>query len=69
MLTHGMGSTPPPPPRLLFETGVSFTISKFNIAVKVDLVEVFYCLKQIFHLLYDKSVAPAEALLYFSLVV
>ena len=33
-------------------------------AVKIDLVEVDYYLKQVFHLLHDKCFAPVEALLY-----
>ena len=41
----------------------------FHINVKIDLVEVAYYLKQVFHLLYDKSVTPAVALLYFSLIL
>ena len=40
------------------------TYSKFHLAVKIDLVEVVYYLKQVFHLLYDKSATPAEALHY-----
>ena len=32
-----------------------------------SLVEVAYCLKQVFHLLYDVGVMPAEEILHFSL--
>ena len=39
---------------------------KIHLAVKIDLGEVEYYLKQVFHLLYDRGVTPAEALLYFS---
>ena len=39
------------------------------LTVKIDLVEVVYNLKQIFHLLCDKSVTPVKALLYFSLIL
>ena len=42
--------------------------SKFHLTVKVVLDEVIYYLKQVFHLLYDLSVTPLEALLYFSLI-
>ena len=41
----------------------------FHLADKIDLVEVVYYLKQVFHLLYDKSDMLAEALLYFSLIL
>ena len=34
----------------------------------MDLDEVAYYLKQVFHLLYYLSVAPVEAFLYFSLI-
>ena len=34
----------------------------------VDLVEVVYYLKQVFHLLYDVSVTPAEALLRLNMI-
>ena len=40
----------------------------FNISLNC-LVEVVYYLKQVFHLLYDISVTPAEELLYFSLIL
>ena len=33
---------------------------KFHLTVKIDLDEIVYYLKQVFHLLYDKSVTPAE---------
>ena len=33
------------------------------------LVEVVYQLKKVFHLLYNKSVMPVEALLYFSITL
>ena len=36
--------------------------------VKIDLVVVVYYLKQVFHLLYDKSVTLAEALLFLSII-
>ena len=42
------------------------TFQKFHLTVKTDLVEVDCYLKQVFHLLYDKSVAPAVAIIYFS---
>ena len=42
---------------------------KFNLTVKIDFVEIVYYLKQVFHLLYDKSFMPADALLCFSLVL
>ena len=32
----------------------------FHFIVEIDLVEVAYYLKQVFHLLYGESVAPAE---------
>ena len=41
---------------------------KRQLAVKFDLVDVVYYLKQVFHLLHDKSATPAEALLCFSLI-
>ena len=44
------------------------TFLGFHLTVKIDLVEVVYYLKQEFTLLYDKSVMPAEALLYLSLI-
>ena len=49
------------------------TFLTFHLTVKIDLVEVVYYLKQVFHLLYDKIVwpiddKPAEALLYFSII-
>ena len=34
----------------------------FHLTVKIDLVEVVYYLKQVLHLLNDKSVTPAVAL-------
>ena len=40
----------------------------FHLTVKIDLVEVFYYLTQVFHLLFDKSTTLAEPLLYFSLI-
>ena len=43
--------------------------SKFQLTVKIDLVEEAYYLKQLFDLLYDKRVTPAEALPYFSLIL
>ena len=51
------------------------TVKKFNLAVKIDLLEVvcyFKLFKQVLHLLsklYDKSVMPEEALLIFYLVI
>ena len=36
--------------------------------MQIDVVQVVYDLKQLFNLLYDKSIMPAEALLYFSLI-
>ena len=38
--------------------------SKFNVAFKIDLVKAVYYFKVVFHLLCDKSVTPAEPLLY-----
>ena len=35
--------------------------NNFHLTVNIDLVEVVYYLKQVFHLLYDKSITPAEA--------
>ena len=37
---------------------------RFHLAVEIDLVEVVYYFNQVFHLLYDKGVTPAEALLF-----
>ena len=34
------------------------TFFKFHLAVKVDLVDIVYYLKQVFHLLCDESVTP-----------
>ena len=44
------------------------TFIKFHITAKINLVEVHYYFKQVFRLLYDKSVMQVEALLYFSLI-
>ena len=41
------------------------TLEKFNLAVKIYLVVVVCYLKQVFHLLCDKRLITAEALLYF----
>ena len=41
---------------------------KTHLTVKIDLVDVVYYLKQVFYLLYENSVTPAEELLYFSLI-
>ena len=41
---------------------------KCHLTVKIELVEEIYYLKQVFHLLYEKSATPAE-LLYFSLIL
>ena len=41
----------------------------FHLTVKINLVEAVYYLKQVFHLLYDKSVTPAEELPYFHLIL
>ena len=43
--------------------------TSFHLTVKIDLVEDVYYLKHVFHLLYDISARPAEALLYFSLIL
>ena len=40
----------------------------FKFTVEIDLVEVVYYFKQVFHLLYDKGVTPAEALLFFNIM-
>ena len=45
------------------------TSLNFHLTITIDLAEVIYYLKQVFHLLYDKSVAPAEVLPYFSLII
>ena len=45
------------------------TFLTFHFTVKIDLVEIVYYLKQVFHLLHDESVTSAEALLYFSLIL
>ena len=42
---------------------------KFHLAVKIDFVNVAYYLKRVFHLLYNKIATPAEALLYFFLIL
>ena len=49
------------------------TFSKFQLAVKIYIVELFYYLKfkQLFHLLFklcDKSVPPAEPLLFLNMI-
>ena len=50
-------------------TNTVHRITKFlHLTVKIDSVEVAYYLKQVFHLQYDKSATPAEALRYFSLI-
>ena len=41
----------------------------FHLTVKIDLAEVVYYLKQVFHLPCDKNVTPEEALLYSSLIL
>ena len=41
---------------------------KSHLAVKIDLAEVVFYLKQVFHLLYNKSVTPAVELHHFSLI-
>ena len=41
----------------------------FDLTVKIDLVDVVHHLKHVFHLLYDKRVAQAEALIFFSLIL
>ena len=41
---------------------------RFHLTVQIDLVEVVYNLRQVFHLLYNKSVTQGEALYFFSLV-
>ena len=38
--------------------------TNFDVTFILDLVEVVYYLKQVFHLLSDKSATPAESLLY-----
>ena len=40
----------------------------FYLAIIIDLIAVVYYLIKVFHLLYDKSVTPVKALLYFSLI-
>ena len=44
------------------------TSGKKNLTIKIDLVEVVNYLRQVYHLLYDKGVMSAEALLYFSFI-
>ena len=51
----------------LIDTCARKQLFKFYLTVKINLVDVYY-LKQLFHLLSDKSVTPVEALLYFSLI-
>ena len=43
--------------------------SKISLDCKIHFIEEVYYLKQVFHLLSDKSVASAEALLYISLIL
>ena len=43
-------------------------LTNFHLAVKIDLVEVVYYFKHVFHLLCNKSVAPEDELLYCSLI-
>ena len=45
------------------------TFLAFHLSVEIDLVEVVYYFKQLFYLLYDKSVTPAEALLYLPIII
>ena len=53
----------------MIDTCARKQLQKFHLAVKMNLVEVIYYLKQVFHLTYDKSVMPAEeALLHFSTI-
>ena len=40
----------------------------FNLPVKVDLLEVACYLELVFHMQYDTTVTPAQALLSFSLI-
>ena len=51
-----------------FNLYFSFNRFFFFTSLKIDLVEEVYNLKQVFHLIYDLSVAPVEALHYFSLI-
>ena len=44
------------------------TLNFFHLTVKIDLVEVDYYLKHVFHMLYYKNVTPAEALFHFSFI-
>ena len=44
-------------------------ISKFHLTVKIDFVEVVYYLKQLLHLLHNKSVTSADSLLSFPLIL
>ena len=53
--------------KMLFLQVFGLLFLKFLLAVKVELVEVAYYLKQVFHLLYDKSVWLVEVLLHFYL--
>ena len=41
---------------------------EFPYSVIIDLLEVAYYLKQVFHLLYDNGATPAEALPYISVI-
>ena len=44
------------------------TSEQSHLTVQIDLVEVVYYLKHVFHFLYNKSVTTAEELHYFSLI-
>ena len=39
------------------------TFFRYHLSIKIDIVVIIYYLKQVFCLLYDRSVTPAEALL------
>ena len=42
---------------------------KFHFTVEIYVVEVVYYYKQVFHLLYDTSVTPVEAILYLFIIL
>ena len=46
---------------------VFLSFLRYHLAVKIDLFEVYF--RQVFHLLYDKGVTIAEALLYYSIIL
>ena len=53
----------------LINTCARKQLLKFILAVEMDLVDVAYYKKQVFHFLYDTNATPAEELLYISLIL